>query len=114
MSSVEKRQYQRKLLHANAQIADLMGRSWLPIHLLDISVSGIAFTTDEEIAIEDIRTIEFSLPESPNRIRCDLKVANMLVNHPDENSLPGKYRIGAILDRIEGSDIASIERFIQD
>jgi hypothetical protein len=114
MSSEEKRKYQRKLLHADAQIADLMGRSWLPISLLDISTGGVAFTTDEEVTIGDIRTIEYSLPEYPDRIHCDIKIANMLINRLDADSLPGKYRVGAEFDRIDANDIASIEQFIQE
>jgi hypothetical protein len=110
----EKREHQRKLLCANATIADLMGRTWLPIHLLDISEGGVAFVTNEEVAIDDVRTIEFSLPGDPERIRCDIKVANMLVNHPDDNSSQGKYRVGAVFDRIEPETVASIERFVQE
>jgi hypothetical protein len=115
MSPEERRQHQRKLVDANAQIADLMGRSWMAIHLLDISQSGIAFVTDEEVAIDDIRTIEFSLPGSPDRVRCEVRVANMLVNRLDEeNAAPGKYRVGAAFERIDARDVASIERFVEE
>jgi hypothetical protein len=114
MDSEEKRQHERKLLRADAKVADLMGRSWMPIRLLDISEAGIAFTTDEEVAIDDIRMIEFSLPENPTRIRCEVKVVNLLVNRAEENSAPGKYRLGAIFDRIDSEDISLIEQFIQE
>jgi hypothetical protein len=114
MPSEEKRQYQRKLLQADAQIADLMMRSWTPIRLIDISAGGVAFATAESVAIDDIRTIEFSLPGCPARIRCEIKVANMLVNRLQEDLALGKYRIGATFDRIEASDVASIEQFVKD
>ncbi len=112
MSPEEKRQHQRKLLHADAHIADLMGRTWLPIYLLDISEAGIAFVTDEEVAIDDIRTIEFTLPEQTDCIRCDIKIANMLFNRNDPESPAGKYRIGAAFDQIDAADVASIAQFI--
>jgi hypothetical protein len=114
MSSEEKREYQRKLLRADAKIADLMLRSWLPIHLIDISVGGIAFATDEEIAIDDVRSIEFSLPGNSARVRCEIRIANMLVNRLEEDTALGKYRVGATFDRIEASDVASIEQFVKD
>jgi hypothetical protein len=113
MDFQEQRQHERKSLDSDALIADLMGRSWAPIQLLDVSVAGLAFMIDEEVAIDDIRMLEFSLPGSPGRICCEVKIMHRLANRSGDPTPQAAYRVGAVFERIDSEDVSMIERFIR-
>jgi hypothetical protein len=109
----DRRRHERRLASAEAQMADLMGRSWLPIRLIDISEGGIAFTTEEEIEIGDVRSIAFVLPGDGKRIDCEVRIANLMAIRPVDE-LSGKYRLGASFESLIDDQRYRIRRFVED
>ena len=103
----EKRRHFRKSLRAEASLADVLGNTWSPITLLDISRIGAAFIAPGELSTGSSRMIRFSLPDNPHSISAVCKI----VHCAEHAYLPG-YRIGAEFVRIDAQDVELIDRFV--
>ena len=106
MAIDDKRKQQRKSLHGEALVADVLGNTWTKVDLLDISPSGLAFLSTEEFAGGSARTLRFFLPENPQRI----SVVCHIVHCAAHSYLQG-YRIGAEFVRMHEDDLQAVTLF---
>lgn len=109
MTTNEKRLHFRKSLRAEASIADVLGNTWSQIDFLDISRSGVAFISPEELAAGSSRMVRFHLPNNPKRIVVVCKIVHCAAH----SYLPG-YRVGVEFVRIDSEDVQLIDRFVSN
>lgn len=107
MTVNDKRMHFRKSLHAEALIADVLGNTWSHINFLDISRSGAAFISPDELTTGSSRMVRFYLPNNPTRISAICKIIHCAAH----TYLPG-YRVGAEFVRIDSEDVKLIDDFI--
>lgn len=103
----EKRAHKRKLLLAEAVIADASGSAWSTIVLLDISSIGVAFASAQIMERDDIRMLRFCLPGSPRR-----HDAAVCVVHSSSAGVPSGYRVGAKFSAIDPATLELIADFV--
>jgi hypothetical protein len=106
---VEKRAHVRKPLVTDAALADVLGNTWTPVRLLDISIGGAAFMIEEPLSAGATRMLRFCLPGSEEHLVFTARIANCIKH----TYLPG-YRVGVEFVRRDGQAVAEINRFIKD
>jgi hypothetical protein len=105
----DKRAHFRKSLDTQAWLADVLGNTWNPVRMLDISIGGAAFIVEEELHPGATRMLRFSLPGSAERLVFTARIA-----HCAKHTFLAGYRVGVEFIRREAHAVAAIEKFIQD
>lgn len=105
MDVTEKRIHLRKALQGEGIIADAAVRSWQPIKLLDISLSGIGFLCPAELPANAVRMVRFSLSDGRSgEIGATVRIAYCV-----KHSLLEGYRVGAEFKKIEPEHVERID-----
>jgi hypothetical protein len=105
----DKRAYLRKSLKTEAWLADVLGNTWNPVTMLDISIGGAAFVMEEELHAGATRMLRFSLPGSTERLVFTARIA-----HCAKHTYLAGYRVGVEFIRRDAHAVAAIEKFIKD
>lgn len=103
---MEQRQHVRKILDSSAQLADALGKSWIPVTLLDISVGGAAFATTERVIVDTARGLKFTLPDNPNEFQATAKIVNRA-------QAGNGFRVGVTFVKIDAEAVASIRQYVE-
>lgn len=103
-----RRAHTRKTLQAEGWIAETNGDDWQSIKMLDLSVGGFAFFSEEKMAEDALRQFRFHLPDSSRLMHFDGVILHC-VDHP----YPAGYRIGVRFNKVDVADLASIEWMIE-
>jgi c-di-GMP-binding flagellar brake protein YcgR len=106
---VDKRAHFRQSLEGEAGLSDVLGNTWTPVRLLDISIGGAAFIAEEELHAGATRMLRFSLPGSSERLVFTARIA-----HCTKHTFLAGYRVGVEFIRRDAQAVAAIEKFIQD
>jgi len=104
---IDKREHARKLLATEANITDESEEIWHPIRLFDISKTGVAFLTPNDIALNTLHNFEICLPDSTKKI-----VFVAIVLHSSALASTGGFRIGAKFIGIDEEDVALIKDYV--
>ncbi|MBI1890617.1 MAG: PilZ domain-containing protein [Burkholderiales bacterium] len=107
MTFEEKRVHLRKALQTEGWVADPLGNNWTAIQLLDISMGGIAFISEENMAVNSSRIFRFHLPGKDRQIDFIGRIANC-----NQHQYLAGYRVGAQFTRIDAMDLIIVERFV--
>lgn len=105
----DKRAYFRKSLQGEAWLADVLGNTWNPVRLLDISIGGAALLSEEEFHPGATRMLRFALPGNT-----ELLVFTARIVHCAKHTFLAGYRIGVEFIRRDAHAVAAIEKFIRD
>lgn len=105
---IEKREEVRKLLATEASIGDEALDVWRPIRLFDISKTGLAFLTTEEIVLNTVHAFRFCLPDSSRKMN---SVA--IVLHSTTLASNSGFRVGAKFLGIDEEDVALIKEYVE-
>ena len=105
----ELRAHVRRLLDADAAIADSTGKQWRSVQMLDISGSGVAFASNEPVESGASHMFNFYLPGTSRRNEVVLKIVEC-----NEGMTNGRYRIGARFTAIDDDSRAIIKQFVGD
>ncbi|MGZ3159535.1 MAG: PilZ domain-containing protein [Burkholderiaceae bacterium] len=106
---IDKRAHFRKSLEADAWLADVLGNTWTPVRLMDISIGGAAMILEEELHAGATRMLRFSLPGSTERLIFTARIA-----HCTKHTFLAGYRVGVEFIRRDAHAVAAIEQFIKD
>ena len=106
---VDKRTHFRKSVETEAWLADVLGNTWNPVRLMDISIGGAAIILEEELHTGATRMLRFSLPGSTERLVFAARIA-----YCTKHTFLAGYRVGVEFIRRDGHAVAVIEKFIQD
>jgi hypothetical protein len=104
----EKRAHVRRPLITDASLADILGNTWTPVRLLDISVGGAAFMINEALSPGSTRMLRFSLPGSEEQLVFTARVANC-----NKHTFLEGYRVGVEFVRRDSQAVAEIDKFIK-
>lgn len=104
----EKRAHQRQLMQGMAHSGSGSPEDWLPVILLDLSVSGVSFTRVTELPIGTLRALRFRLPD--NNV---LHQVGINVVHSTTGGVPSGYRIGATFAALEPKTENAILAFLE-
>ncbi|MGZ5781213.1 MAG: PilZ domain-containing protein [Burkholderiaceae bacterium] len=106
---VDKRAHFRKSIETEAWLADVLGNTWNPVRLMDISIGGAAIILEEELHPGATRMLRFSLPDSTERLVFTARIA-----HCTKHTFLAGYRVGVEFIRRDAHAVAAIEKFIKD
>jgi hypothetical protein len=85
-------------MHEQAFLADAGMSSWMPVVLLDISLSGISFASPAPIISGELRQLQFRMPDSPLLHRARIHIV-----YHSTSGVPVGVRVGARFEEI-GAD----------
>lgn len=105
---MDKRAHFRKSIETEAWLADVLGNTWNPVRMLDISIGGAAFVAEEELHSGATRMLRFSLPGSAEQLVFTARVA-----HCAKHTFLSGYRVGVEFVRREAHAVEAIQKFIE-
>jgi len=94
-------------MHEQAYLADASMSSWMPVVLLDISLSGISFASPTAIISGESRRLQFRLPGSPL-----LHQALIHIVYHSTSGVPVGGRVGASFEEIGADTRDAIAEFV--
>jgi hypothetical protein len=105
----EKRAHSRKLMHEVASITAPGGSTWIPIILLDVSLSGISFASSEELSSDCAHSMRFTLPGTAR-----LHFASVMLTPRTTAGVPSGYRYGARFLTIDRLTLDHVIQFMSE
>ncbi len=103
----DQRAHSRKLLEAEAAIADPSGDLWITVPMLDISRMGIAFSSPAAIEGGATYLFRIDLPGIEGRVEALLRVV-----HSSNTGMEQGFRVGARFASVTQDDAQRIVRFL--
>jgi hypothetical protein len=103
----EQRVHRRKLIHEQAYLADAGMSSWIPVVLLDISLSGISFASPTVIISDESRQLHFRMPGSPLLHRVLIRIV-----YHSTSGVPLGVRVGARFEQVSADTTDAIADFL--
>ena len=104
----EKRAHRRMLMHGVALVGSQSLEDWLPVILLDMSVSGASFTYATPLESGARLTLRFRLPENKLLHQVAIEVV-----HAATWGVPAGYRVGAHFVSLERNTENAIQDFLE-
>lgn len=86
-----------------------MADTWSQVNLLNISVAGLAFASDENLPAGALRRFRFYLPDNQEMINLIIKIG-----YSRNHSFRTGFRIGATFLNIKEAGLVLISQFIDD
>jgi hypothetical protein len=102
----DQRVHARKLMHEQAYLADAGMTSWVPVVLLDISLSGISFASPTVIIGAALRQLHFRMPGSPQLHRARIHIVH------STSGVPVGFKVGARFEEISADTTDAIIDFV--
>ncbi|MGJ7914750.1 PilZ domain-containing protein [Massilia sp. LXY-6] len=103
----EQRAHGRKLMHEQAYLADASMSSWVPVILIDISLSGISFASPAVLIDGGLRELHFRMPGSPRLHRALIHIV-----HNSTSGVPVGFKVGASFEEIGAETRDAIAGFL--
>lgn len=104
---IEQRAHARKLMHEQASLSDAGMISWVPVILLDISLRGVSFASQEALVNGELRQLRFRMPGS-----AQLHQVLIYVVHHSRSGVPFGFRAGARFEEIDAHTTDAISDFL--
>lgn len=105
----EKRAHSRKLMHEVASISNSAGSTWVPVVLLDVSLSGISFASAEVLSSDGTYSMRFTLPGAAR-----LHFASVTLTPRTTSGVPSGYRYGARFLTIDRQTLDHVIQFMSE
>jgi hypothetical protein len=94
-------------MHEQAYLADTGMTSWIPVVLLDISLSGISFASPTVIVSDESRQLHFRMPGSPLLHRALIRIV-----YHTTSGVPLGVRVGARFEQVSADTTEAITDFL--
>jgi hypothetical protein len=94
-------------MHEQAYLADASMTSWVPVVLLDISLSGISFASPTAIIGDALRQLQFRMPGSPGLHRALIHIV-----HQSTSGASVGFKVGARFEEISADTRDAIIDFV--
>ena len=94
-------------MHEQAYLADAGITSWIPVVLLDISLSGISFASPTVIVSDESRQLHFRMPGSPLLHRALIRIV-----YHTTSGVPLGVRVGARFEQMSADTTHAIADFL--
>lgn len=94
-------------MHEQAYLADANMSSWVPVILIDISMSGISFASPTVIIGGKPRELHFRMPGSPLLHRALIHIV-----HNSTSGVPVGFKVGARFEEIGAETTDAIANFL--